>query len=283
MADQEAVLSDGRALSAKQILALGSLSLNNFELSWSGSLTTHDTDVKVFSNGNAVIGHEYDESTGSVRVLDETSRYTPLMEEGEMIDVGFIARGDGSFVGRESSRNGGVDIFAHNFVLRHHECHYAEDSIVRVRTLGSAAIGAYIKGGVSVGPMLDTVDFEQHPINFDASLGAKPPFQEKPLSRPVLYETENGEVHMRLFDARPGSPTFSGATPSQVVEIIKSENEVVWGCFLDGGQTAKLVIQNNGDIMSYGNRHYLRWPANQGDKYVWVPEIGRPTASAIVL
>jgi hypothetical protein len=103
------------------------------------------------------------------------------------------------------------------------------------------------------------------------------------MARTVLYETEDGKIHIRLYDGRPGSDVFPGVTPTEVVEAICAEGNVVWGCFLDPGQTAKLCVRTGDNIESLGNRHYLKWPTEPGEKYIWVPEVGRPTASAITI
>ncbi len=281
--DREAVVLNGRNLSAELISSLGVLSINGRELSWSGSLTSYETEAKVFGNGNAVITHEYDEATGSVRVLDERSRFTPAIKSEGMVDIGFIAWGDGTFLGKETSLTGGVDIFAHDVVVRCSQKYLTEDLEMKVHTIGSIAVDGPVKAALSVGPMLKTPDFESHPINKDSALGGKPPFLERPLARTALYESEDGTVHVRLFDGRPGSIICPGVTPSEVSEFIQAEGDTAWGCFLDPGQTAKLCVRLNSSVESLGNRHYLKWVAKPGKKYVWVPKIGRPTASVITL
>ncbi|HCH33962.1 MAG: hypothetical protein UY35_C0019G0007 [Candidatus Saccharibacteria bacterium GW2011_GWC2_48_9] len=280
--DREAVLSNGHNLSATHVQALGTMSIGGKELTWSGSLTSHATDAKVFANGNAVITHEHSEETGSTRVLDERSRFSPDMEDGEKIDVGFISRANGTFVPMERSKTGGVDIFAHDFVVRCHERYLAGTPEMQVHLVGGMAVDA-MRGALSVGPMLSTGDFEAHPINKDASLGGKPPFLERPLARTTLYETEDGTVHVRLFDGRPGSEVCPGVTPSEVVKSVLGETAIAWGCFLDPGQTAKLCVRTGDEVESLGNRHYLKWATQSGEKYVWVPRVGRPTASVITL
>lgn len=281
--DREAIVCQDQHLSAQHVASLGMLSLNGYELSWSGSLTAHDTDIKVFGNGNVVITHQYSEATGSARVLDEASRFTPLIEEDEVIDVGFIAREDGLFISKEIGK-GGVDIFAHDMVLRCHERHLVGDQAMRLLTVGGMAIGGSLQGALSVGPMLTPQAFEAHPINKDMSLGSKPPFVERPLARTAMYASADGSVHIRLFDGRPGSGVFPGVTPSEVLANVTEDDDIVWGCFLDPGQTAKLCVYRGDDrIESFGNRHYLKWAAAPGEKYAWVPDIGRPTGSAIAL
>lgn len=282
--DREAVLTNGERLSAEHIKAFGLLAIDNTELSWSGSLTSHETAAKVFANGNTIITHVHSDATGSMRVLDESSRYTPTIDSDDTIDIGFIRRDDGVFVGVSSSTTGGIDIFNHDVVVRTHERHaHGRLPEMQLRTLGNKAIDGSLQGAVSVGPMLDVENFTAHPINEDKSLGGKPPFLDVPLARTVLYETENGIVHLRLFDGRPGSSIFPGITPSEAAQSIKSEGELAWGCFLDSGQTAKLVVRRDGDLASYGNTHYLKWPKQPGEKFVWVPKTGRPVASMITL
>lgn len=283
--DREAVLTDGEHLSSEHIKALGLLAMDNTELSWSGSLTSHETDAKVFANGNSIITHVHSDATGSMRVLDESSRYTPGIDTEDTVDIGFIRRDDGIFVGvSSSSTTGGLDIFNHDVVVRTHERHtHGSLPEMQMRTLGNKAMDSALQGAVSVGPMLDTDNFTAHPINEDKSLGGKPPFLDVPLARTALYETDNGIVHLRLFDGRPGSSIFPGVTPDQAAQSIKAEGEIAWGCFLDPGQTAKLVVRGDNDLASYGNTHYLRWPKQPGEKFVWVPKTGRPVASMITL
>lgn len=282
--DREAVVVDKERLGARHIQALGMLGINSEELSWSGSLTPHETDVKVFANGNSIITHIRNDATGSARVLDENSRYTPTIDTDDTVDIGFIHRDDGVFIGVSSSQQGGMDIFTHDVVLRAHERHaHGELPQMQLRTLGEKAVDGALQGAVSVGPMLNTESFTEHPVNSDKSLGSKPPFLDVPLARTVLYETDSGIVHIRLFDGRPGSTIFPGITPDQAAKSIKEEASIAWGCFLDPGQTAKLIVKGDEDIASYGNRHYLKWPQLPGEKFIWVPKTGRPIASMITL
>jgi len=155
--------------------------------------------------------------------------------------------------------------------------------MMKVRTIDNKAIDGSLQGAVSVGPMLGEADFTNHPINSDKSLGGKPPFLDVPLVRTVLYEKDDGTMHLRLFDGRPGSPIFPGVTPRQAADAIKGESEIAWGCFLDPGQTAKLIVRTQNDMASYGNTHYLKWPEQPGEKFIWVPKTGRPVASMITL
>lgn len=281
--DQETVLSGSHGLEVRPLVSLGALSINGHDLDWSGSLTDYDTDAKVFSNGNAVITHVQDPITGFARLLDETSRYTPTIQDDEHIDVGFIGRGNNSFIGVEANPAGGVDIFAHDFVVRCHQKYVEGNSELEVLSVGGIALSRFMGGAFSAGPALNIVDFHTHPINSDASLGSRPPFIETSLARSAVYKTSDGLYHIRLFDGRPGSPVFPGVTPTEAVAIIMHTDEIEWGCFLDPGQTARIGVNQGDGIRSYGNRHYLKWPTAENPDFLWVPEIGRPNANVIAI
>jgi hypothetical protein len=287
VADKESVVIDEHSISAKQLRALGTLSINGKLLQWSGSLTDYQADCQVFGNGNVVINHVENKATGSVRVLDEASRYTPKMPtEANKADIGFISQGGSKFIARTTSRAGELDIFAHDIVLRCDASHIGTGGAIEldVHTIDSLDMQNGIRGALSVGPMIAESDFENHPINRDASLGSKPPFIERPLARTALFETVDNVVHFRLFDGRPGSSIFSGVTPSEAKAMILQDSDILWGCFLDPGQTAKLCARNNDAIDSFGNTHYLKWPISPEETYyTWIPHIGRPVASIITL
>lgn len=282
--DREAVLINNERLSAKHLQALGTLSIGETELSWSGSLTQHETGAKIFATGNSIIAHVQNDETGSIRVLDEGSRYTPAIDDDDTVDVGFVLREDGVFAGIKSSASGYLDIFSYDVVVRTHERHiHCGLPNMRVLTLGGIALDGSLRGALSVGPLLETEDFTAHPINKDLSLGGKPPFLDVPLARTVLYGTADEKVHIQLFDGRPGSAIFPGVTPRDAARLARQNEDVTWGCFLDPGQTAKLVVRGENDAESYGNTHYLRWPTEPGGKFVWTPKSGRPVASMITL
>lgn len=281
--DREAVLVNNKRLSAKNLQALGTLSIGETELSWSGSLTQYETEAKIFATGNSIIAHVQNDETGSIRVLEESSRYTPAIDD-DTVDIGYVLREDGTFAGINSSTSGYLDIFSHDVVVRTHERHiYGGLPDMRVLTLGGIALDGSLQGALSVGPLIETEDFTAHPINKDLSLGGKPPFLDVPLARTVLYGTADEKVHVQLFDGRPGSPIFPGVTPREASRLVRQGEDVVWGCFLDPGQTAKLVVRSENDVESYGNTHYLKWPTEPGWKFVWTPKSGRPVASIITL
>ncbi len=281
--DRESVVAERNSIEARTVLALGSLTLSGHELGWSGSLTDYDTDIKVYGNGNTVIKHQEDTYTGSIRVLDEDSRYTPPITNDDTMDVGFIGRGGNNFIGVSGSIEGNLDIFAHDFVLRCPRRYIKGKPELEVNTIGDIALSRFEGGAFSAGPMVNNADFASHPINSDVSLGGRPPCIDNYLARTLFYKTDDGQIHIQIFDGRPGSRVFPGITPSEAVSHIMNEQSVVWGCFLDSGQTAKLCINKGQQVESYGNRHYMQWPSEGNPDFLWTPDAGRPVANVLAL
>lgn len=281
--DRESVIAGHNNLEVRHLIALGSLSLDRVDLDWSGSLTDYDTPLKVYGNGNTVIRHQSDPMTGSARLLDETSRYTPAIDVEDIVDVGFVGREGNNFIGVHASTTGGVDIFAHDFVLRSPQKYIGHNPELVLNTIGGFALSRFEGGAISAGPDLKLSDFDTHPVNRDLSLGSRPPFIDTPLARAVIYRTEDDLTHIRVFDGRPGSPVFPGITPGQAALLVRAEGEIEWGCFLDSGQTAKIGIRRGDQVASYGNRHYMRWPNEENPDFLWVPEVGRPVGNVIAI
>lgn len=268
------------------VRAVGLLALNGTALTWAGSRTGRTADCYAYGNGNAVISHREDPVTETARVLDETSRLTPPMPPGQaMADIGFTAAGDGGFRAVAVSRSGGMDIFSHDIVLR---CPAGcvtpgRPGEMRILQVGCLRGDDLPDSAVSAGPSLQCPDFTAHPVNRDPSLGSRPPFADRRMARMALYGDRENQVHLRLFDGRPGSAAFPGVTPSEARDAIAADTGYRWGCFLDSGQTAKLWVSGEDGPASYGNRHYLRWPEDTAGTFGWVPDEGRPVASFIPL
>jgi hypothetical protein len=288
--DREAVVVDKHGvLMVQNIRACGRLLIKGAEVSWSGSRTDYDTEAKVYGNGNVVIEHAAADEPGArknrIRALDEASRYTPEIEpHSNMVDLGLITAERGRFVIAAINTNGRTDLFQYNAVVRCGQ-EYAgniEDE-VQFETMDTLRLDTDNYSAISVGPMLVDGNFAEHAINFDPSLGSDPPFYDVRMTRLAIYATEDGRLHVTLFDGRPQSECFKGVTPDEAVRVIReAHGEPVWGAFLDPGRTAKLCTRK-GVVTSYGNAHYLRWPMHAGDPYVWVPGAGRPVPSAIIL
>jgi len=248
--DREALLCRNGIHSTDYISAEGQLAINGTELTWAGSRTGRTAQSYVYGNGNTVITRRRDPTTGSVRVLDEASHLTPAMPaRDQWMDVGFMAAAEG-FRSAATAPEGGLDIFAYDIVLR---CQAQQieprgENRMDIKRVGSLHADALPDFAVTVGPSLEVPDFSAHSINRDPSLGDVPPFVDKRKVQMALFHGLDDRTHMRLFDGRPGSPTFQGATPTEARDAIVSDTGYQWGCFLDGGGTAKLWVVEDGNL-----------------------------------
>jgi len=282
-ADQEALVSRAGALSVVQVPAQGELTLGGRHLRWAGTRTGVAADVYAYGNANCVILHRSDELTGKVRVFQEQSRFTPPIADGSWSDLGFKSSSDGSFEAVARNDQGRLDIFRHDLVLRCPRTVAREGIRAQVHTVGPLTPQKSLQAAISVGPALSCPDLHTHPLNDDRSLGSFPLLRERAAARLVFYETSDGCQHLTLFDARPGSPTFTGVTLAETVPLIRARGEVVAGCLLDSGHTSRINAWRDGTLTSFGNRHYLRWPTPEQPRFAWNPDEGRPAASVIAL
>jgi hypothetical protein len=288
--DRETLLANTNGeLSVRYIRAYGELLINGELVTWSGSRTKHPADCSVFGNGNVVIRHAENDERGArkqrIRILDEFSRLTPPILTDTQVDAGLLAKAGGHFQVAGKSSIGGLDLFAYDVVLRCNPHLLRGDGRddIQLLLIDTLIPDESIQGAVSVGPFLNDGEFSKNPINNDPSLGSDPPFIDVPMVRLAVYESADERIHIRLFDGRPESSEFRGVTPFEAVSHIFSESEVLWGCFLDPGRTAKIVTRSGADMMSYGNAHYLQWPKLPGGSYTWVPSAGRPIPSALIM
>ncbi len=282
--DREAVLCMNNTLVAKPVQAVGIVSFGGTELTWAGSSAGHDADCVIFGNGNLVVERVACEINKSKRIIASASRYTPVFTRRDMVDVGFIPHPAGGFVADSVSDQGGMDICRYAFIGRLPKRYIPRNPGARLHVLSIDDMipGRDILGGFTTGPMLNA-DFATHPIHQDRSLGPLSPLTEYPAARMVLYETTKGRVHIRIFDGRPGSEIFQGVTPTEALSLVHAEGSIRWGCFLDGGHTARTCIRQDKDVKGYGNAHYLTLPSNNNHSYTWAGKRGRPTAGIIAL
>ncbi|MFJ8746617.1 hypothetical protein ACIRL2_45675 [Embleya sp. NPDC127516] len=273
--DREAVYIRDGELAMDHISASGELSLNGRTLTWAGSRTDRDAQSHVYGNGNIRVTLRRDPKTGSKRCLDESSRFTPVMPAAESrSDVGFMASEDGTFTSVAVAPQGGMDIFAHDLVVRCPEEHVNRkgENRLAIRSIGSLRADNLPEFAVSSGPSLATPDFFAHPINQDPSLGTRPVFADLQAIRMVVYGGLDDRTHIRLFDGRPGSSTFPGVTPAQTRDIITADIGFTWGAHVDGGGSARISIVKDGVLRSFGNRQYLKWPRPGQDYFLWERE-----------
>lgn len=277
VADQEALVSSGGAMAVRTVAARGGLRLDGAALSWAGARTEHPADCRVYGNACLVILHVTDPETGKRRVFQEPSRYTPPAPAGA-INLGLRRVQGADFVVAQAD-GGPLDLLRHDAVL----C--APTGAVGAPARIEHIDGADLSGlsAISVGPSLHCADLAAHPLNADRSLGSTPLLLGRPSSRLVFYTTPDGGEHLCLLDGRPGSAVFPGVTLRQTLDLVHADAEVVTGCFLDSGQTPRLSLRQGAERVSYGNRHYLRWPTAADPTFLWTPDRGRPTASVITV
>ncbi|ADI10375.1 hypothetical protein SBI_07255 [Streptomyces bingchenggensis BCW-1] len=282
-ADQDALVDDGGTLSVVEVPARGELSLDGHTLRWTGTRTGVEADCYAYGNANCVIEHEPDAHTGKVRTLREDSRLTPEITGHHWSDLGFTAARGGRFEATALSDHGRLDIFDHDIVLRCPRRLARVGSVLEPRTIGPLSLRPSLRGAISVGPSLFHPDPQAHPLNGDRSLGSFPLLKDRPSTRLVFYGTADGRRHLRLFDGRPGSPTFPGVGLDQAISLVLAGGDVTTGCLLDSGHSCRLNVRRGGNVTSFGNRHYLRWPTERDPRFVWNPDHGRQVASLIAL
>ncbi|MDA0565729.1 hypothetical protein LG943_15605 [Streptomonospora sp. S1-112] len=297
VADREAVVCRGGDLSVEHVPAAGLLEVNGTVLPWRGSRRGGagagrgggvDTGAgtgagaEVYGNGNISI--EVDNARNRSRAVRESSKHTPPTGDPDVVDVGFDAAEGGVFRSSAARAGGGLPLFPHDVVIR---CPRAlvrgTGDTLRVLQVGPWPAGRLPDHAVSAGPSLHHPDLAGHPINADPSLGDNPPFAEVRAARMLLHGGADGRIHVTLFDARPGSADLVGATPEEARAYVAARFGFTWGCFLDGGSTARIWTRQDTAVRDYGNRHYLRWPTGTQTDYVWEPAKGRPMANHLLL
>ena len=103
------------------------------------------------------------------------------------------------------------------------------------------------------------------------------------MARSVIYKDKVGLIHLRVFDGAPRTNSFQGLAPLEVAKLIPPD-AVQWAYHLDPGQSSKLATRPaEGKVESFGNNHYLRWPKNVNQTFLWNGLNGRPVASAITI
>lgn len=285
--DREALVVQAGVLEGRTIQARGSLQIGGeTPQTWRGSRTAHHAQSTIFNLGNVHVHYVDDPYLETLRQVDNTSRFTPIIKAGTpLMDLGVVQRGD-QLVIVEQDWGGSLDLFKYNFVLRCARSPKAKDMMgksITIRTIDDLLVRD-IRSALTTGPALDAVDFSGHNVNFDLSLCDKPPFVDRRTARLVLLRTDTA-YHVVLFDSRKGSATFSGVTPSETRDIVHAMfDDIVWGCFLDSGLTAKIAVRGHADgVRTFGNRHYARLPKKPNDRIHWVPDEGRFVGSSIAL
>lgn len=281
--DQECLDDRGGALSVSVLPARGALTLDGVALRWAGARTAHEAECEAWGNAVCAIEHHADVRTGKVRRLVDASRFTPRRASSDgRCDLALRARGDGAFVALEARPEGGVDVFGYDLVLRVPRELARADAVVRVTSIGPWHLDEAGFSAISAGPSLMS-NLAAHPLHREPCLGSAALLADRPAARLLFVVTRDGTQRLCLFDGRPGSDVFPGVGFEAAAALVRARHDVVAGCFLDSGHTARVVVREETTVTGHGNRHYLRWPSPDDTRFVWSPSAGRATPSLLVV
>lgn len=281
-----ALIVTARGLDARSLEAIGQLKINDIVFEWSGSKEDRKDKrhlIKIYGVSNCEV--KYKSINGLMkRYVEKELNLTP--KNAKYIDVVLSADDTNNLYIRKINKGGGTDLFSGNVILQILKSDYQR--IGTIRKVEIIKIDNYdvneISSAISVGPDIRDAALYKKEIrkSYDKSLG-KFPFGDVRHARAIIYKTRS-TLSIRVFDAAPLAKNFCGLTPNEVMQILKSELvEMEWGYHLDGGQTAKLVFRDSTKIQVKGNLHYLIWPKNKNDRFIWNGINGRLIPSSIII
>lgn len=275
--------------------ARGTISIGGQSFEWIGARITPN-DKKDASRAivyNAACCHverrDIPELGTRPRMVDPNRNMTPL--DAARTDI--IVRQDGNALRVHTIREGGgSDLFSGAFIIN------APPSLLSSVSVGQDVQPLTIDGmtvrdmqsAVTIGPSLEECadgDLALLDINNDPSLGNQP-YDNMRTARSIIYRTADGSTHLRLFDGLRESKKFKGITPQETYQIVSSEhhNDLTWAYHLDGSQSARMLLRENGTYEPYGNLHYQRWPwrgLEDAERYFLDPLRGRRMPSVLCL
>lgn len=285
-ADRAAVISKDGKIDVVELKAAGNLRIGKGSVDWVGknsdSAGPLNNSAVLYNSACCEVQHMPSERTGQARVLIAEKNFTPKTKDGFDLVINSDKNG---LVVSSLNTGGNTNYFAGAFVLQiqnQDPAKYKPGDRVdpeHVDFLPLNDIDSAITIGPSVKHFLKNTD---HPINSDSSLGSHPPFVDKPLARSIIYKTSDGVVHFRIFDGAPRTELFKGVTPSWLANNMPV-NHAEWMYDLDPGQSTRLVVREDGEVSSYGNSHYMRWPKSENTTFLWSGANGRLVPSSISL
>ncbi len=255
-----------------------------------------DFEAILFNSACCSIEYEDPNDKTTLRKLRKDLNKTPY--DVNCFDVVVSVDNDDSLYVSEINTQGGTDFFSGNFILQINKNKYESIKIgdkVIPETIDGLNIND-IKSAMTTGPNVDHfLENDDHDINHDLSLGSFPPFDPHArYARSVMYEGNDGHVHMVVFDAVPRSNYMKGVTPKEAAEILPKD--IKWSVFLDGGQSSRITFTSTETVIydlnidARGNKQYVRLNertktsqvANTDDQFLWSGR-GRPISSMILL
>lgn len=270
-------------LHVTEVLSCGLVTIGEITAAWVGCRSAQPTAIlTLYGPDSSVVTHVPDSETGKKRVIDHKQSKTP---KGHDVSDLVCLEKDGKVVVEAVNKAGGTPVTAGNFILQ------GPSSLLQTTSPGCqvelSIANLDIKkiiSAVTIGPRISHFGSEDdHPINYDRSLGDNPPFNNRRMARAIIYKTNNGKISFELFDGAPKTEFFKGVTPKEVGEILKQDKiDLAWAYFLDPGQSARLAVRHaDGGVEGFGNRHYLRWPKQANQPYMWAGEHGRSVPSLV--
>jgi Phosphotransferase enzyme family/Phosphodiester glycosidase len=283
--DKPALLvRDGVAIT-RRVRARGRLVVGGLALRWVGSKSCPHPGapvpgtVAVYGAANSRIRYAAAERTGFYRYVPRAENVT--RPDGAVVDA-VVRQDNGYLVIAEICPGGGADLFTGAFVLRFRPpvpARVRPGCPVEITAIDDLDCGS-ISSALSVGPSV--ADAASGDIDgYDDFLG-NAPFRADGRYARALVGVDEGEVALQVFDGAPLTRQFQGPTPGEVREIVSARGHDPARVFhLDGGGSAKMVVDGGGELVALGSLHYLRWPQRPSQAFEWRGLHGRRLHSAI--
>lgn len=292
--DRPAIVQTSSGIEGRMIKADGMMRIGTRVFSWEGALRPAQTaDATLFSPGCCHVERGMQKGARvQPRTLDVMKNRTP--RDAERADLVVRLSDDGGLRVVAINDGGDSNLFDGNFIVRLSRADASAVSVgdavfpetidaLRFQDIVSAiTVGPSIVEGAE--PGLDKLS-----VNNDPSLGNRP-FLDERTARSVIYRTQDGAIHLRVFDGVRDSGMFKGVTPRETHDLIRTEHSdsVEWGFHLDGGQSARAIIRRHDSAAfePYGNLHYVRWPWKGSEdqaRFFLDPWRGRKIASVLCI
>jgi len=256
LADRAALLEVDFKLFTRKLNATGTISIDGKDFTWKGlkSHKNEGTDFILFNSSFCSVKHKECPKTGTKRILEESSIYTPLDESITDVLVGYDRE---NLIIKRIKRGGLCNIFDGNFVLRfanNRNCCFKVGMKVKPKFVDGQNLDL-VNSGITIGPSVYHFENnDDHEINHDTCHGSKKPtYSERKLAMSMIYEDMANKIHLRIFDGVPAIENFTGITAKEIGHIIP-RNETKRAYLLDPGQSSKMVVrEGRSGVVAYGN------------------------------
>lgn len=275
---------DGPVL--RDLDARGTVRIGSRAYDWIGSKVPagpDDTDrLVVYGAANCQVEYVPAPRVGSLRRVERDTNRTPVDPDAVDLVVGDPTSGSVVVAVRPG---GGSDLFEGRYVLRGGRgltrTVRVGDPVTVSRVDGLDAAG--LSSGGSVGPSVvaAAVAPDGRLPGYDGSLGVSPFLPGHRYARTLVSVTA-GTVRLWVLDGAPRSRTFQGVSCAETVRLL-ADDGVDPGTVhhLDGGQSSKVAVGDDGRVTVLGSMHYLLWPKFGTGGFRWHGRSGRVLHSAL--